>query len=95
MVRDLEEGDKCAKELLLVKDNLSMCEIKNEQMDSLLSIAETKEILYENNIANYESVVSTKDQQIQNLNSQVNSLKKSKKLITFGGIVAVILTILL
>lgn len=88
MVRDLEEGDKCAKKLVLVEDNLNLCELKTQQLDSLLSIADSKEQLYKQNIESYQSIIGVKD-------TQIDKLKKSRKMITLGGVITIILTLIL
>lgn len=88
MIRDLEEGDKCAKKLDLVQDNLFMCESKNEKLDSLLIIADAKESIYKENINSYQNIITNKDLQIQ-------KLKKSRKMITAGGLIVVILSFIL
>lgn len=88
MVRDLEEGDKCAKKLVLVEDNLDLCETKTKHLDSLLSIADAKETLYKQNEVSYQSIIGVKD-------TQIEKLKKSRKMISIGGIVAIILTFIL
>ena len=85
MVKDLEEGDKCRQEISLVKENLTLCETKTTQMDSLLSIAATKEALYKEDISNYESLLSFKDKRIQDLNTEVGKLKRSRKALSIGG----------
>lgn len=95
MIQELEAGDKCAKKLVLVEDNLSLCETKNMQLDSLLKIADAKELLYKNNESNYESIINAKDMQITNLNSDLKKARKSKRVVTIGGIAAIILTFIL
>jgi plasmid rolling circle replication initiator protein Rep len=88
MIKDLEAGDKSAKKLSLVENNLSLCETKNQHLDSLLSIAESKEILYKENIQSYQSIIGVKD-------SQIGKLKKSRKLISVGGTIIIALTFIL
>ncbi len=88
MIKDLEAGDKCSKKLSLVENNLSLCETKNQHLDSLLSIVDSKETLYKENISSYQSIISVKD-------SQIKKLKKSKRLISVGGTIIIILTLIL
>ncbi len=87
MIKDLEQGDKCSKKLVLVQNNLQLCESKNMKLDSLLMIADTKESLYKENLTSYQSIISTKDTQIQ-------KLKKSKTFIVIGGVVVAILSVI-
>jgi hypothetical protein len=87
MIKDLEQGDKCSKKLVLVQNNLQLCESKNMKLDSLLMIADTKESLYKENLTSYQSIISTKDTQIQ-------KLKKSKTFIVIGGVVVTILSVI-
>lgn len=88
MIKDLEEGDKCSKKLLLVENNLSLCENKNQHLDSLLSISESKEILYKDNISHYQSIIGVKDEQI-------GKLKKSRKIIASVGTIIITLMVIL
>lgn len=88
MIKDLEAGDKSTKKLLLVENNLSLCETKNQQLDSLLSISESKEILYKENMSSYQSIIGVKDKQIE-------KLKKSKKAISLVGTIIITLMVIL
>ena len=85
MIVDLEQGDKCSKKLVLVQNNLQLCESKSIKLDSLLVIADTKESLYKENLASYRSIISTKD-------TQIRKLKKSKTFIVIGGVIVAILS---
>ena len=87
MIKDLEQGDKCSKKLVLVQNNLQLCESKNMKLDSLLMIADTKESLYKENLTSYQSIISVKDTQIQ-------KIKKSRNLIVISGIVVTILSVI-
>lgn len=88
MVKELEEGDKCAKKLRLVQDNYDLCYNKTIQQDSLIAIGVVKEELYKQNISSYKEIVLTKDKQIK-------SLKQTKRAITIGGIVSIVLSLML
>lgn len=88
MVKDLEQGDKCAKRLAVVENSLELCESKNAKLDSMLAISEEKERLYKENIDSFESIVSKKDMQI-------GMLKKSRRMAIAGGIVLSVLSALI
>ncbi len=79
----------------LVEDNLYSCEQKVIHMDSLLNIAASKEALYKEDVSNYESLLSFKDKRIQDLNSEVSKVKRSKKAVTFGGAAFILLILIL
>lgn len=87
MVKELEEGDKCAKKLRLVQDNYDLCYNKTIQQDSLIAIGVVKEELYKQNISSYKEIILTKDKQIR-------SLKQAKRAITIGGVAVLILSFL-
>lgn len=80
MIQDIEKGDSCSKKLSLLEDSLLELKIKYIQTDSLLSIANTKQILCEENNENCEFILDIKDKKIKDQETQIKELKRSRRI---------------
>lgn len=74
VVKDIIKKDSCETEIKIIKNNYNLLEKNNIFKDSVINSKENRILLYQEKEKNYETIISFKDTQKENLEGAIKSL---------------------
>lgn len=94
-IKDIERGDECQQELLLVKSNDSILYQQIDLRDSIIFNYYQKGINYENIIKSSNEIINIKDNEINNLEKDNKKYKNQRNFVGVASIIFIGIAIIL